>query len=97
LLSKYKDFPVIQEAVDKLLKSGGLYQAESNFTHARYLSAILMTAKDKKSLVKNKRTIVRDVVNRIHLAMSVYAIGKDSMTSLLDRLTIIAKRIPKVF
>lgn len=94
---KYKDFPEIQKAVSKLLKGGGLYQAESNFVHARYFSAVLMAMKDKKSLVINKKTIVRDTISGIHLAMSVYAIDKDSMTPLLNRLTRIARKIPRVF
>ena len=56
-----------------------------------------MVQRDKKSLIKNKRAITRDTVSRIHLALTVYAIDKDSMAPLLDKLTEVARKIPKVF
>lgn len=98
---KYKDFPEIQNSVSKLLKNigfdkkeGGLYQAESNFVHARYFAAILMVKKDEKLLVKNRRAIVRDTLSRIHLALTAYAVENDSMTPLLNELTKIIRRVP---
>ena len=101
---KYKDFPEIQNAVSKLLKNvgfdkkeGGLYQAESNFVHARYFAAILMVKKNEKLLVKNRKTIVRDTLSRIHLALTAYAVEDDSMTSLVDDLAKIMRGVPKIF
>jgi len=94
--NKYKDFPIIQKAVGKILKSGGLYQAESNFIHSRYFSTLLMVKKDNKLTTGNKERIIRDTLDRMHLALMVYALKDDSMTLLVDKLTKIMRKIPGV-
>lgn len=91
-LQKYKDFPFIKTSIKKLLKSGGQYQVESNFVHSRFLSSVVASyTKDNKSFTD---VIVKDTLNRLHLALSIYALNDDELSSFMDELTSIVSQIP---
>lgn len=64
---RYKDFPIIQTSVNKILKGKGQYQMESNFTHGRYLSTFFKATRIKIGIIK-------DVINRMHLPMAIYSL-----------------------
>lgn len=66
---KYKNFPTIQKSVNKILKGGRHYKVESNFTHGKYLSTFFKPT-------KIKIPIVNDTINRMHLAMTIYALNE---------------------
>ncbi len=67
---RYKEFSIIQKSVGKILKNSGSYQTESNYTHGRYLASLLIKPEIKMEIIK-------DVINRMHLAMTIYAMSKD--------------------
>lgn len=94
---KYKDFPEIKNSVERLLKGGGLYQAESNFVHSRFFASALTTSKNKLLSEKNIKTTVIDTVRRMHLGMTIYALSTEEATPLVDELTSIYSKIPPVF
>lgn len=71
----YKDFPGIQKSVSKILKGGAVYKAESNFTHGKYVSAIM-------KMTKIKEYLIMEVIDRIHLALLVFAVHEDKPTLL---------------
>ncbi len=90
----YKDIPSLKKSVKKLLKTEGLYQAESNFTHGRYIAALMLS--QKGHMVTNKNTIIRDSISRIHVAFSVMALKDKKLSLLVDNLTSIAQKVPSV-
>jgi len=70
LEQRYKDLPTIQSSVSKILKENGHYQTESNFTHGRYLSTFFKNTKIKIAISK-------DVINRMHLPLTIYSLDNN--------------------
>lgn len=85
VLDRYIELPFIKIMVNKLLKESGKFQFESLFVHARFLSSSIFNHEDEK--IRSENMIVKDVLERVHLALSVYFIDTDDSENLMQELS----------